>query len=234
VTSTIIRTPFHIDSARLPSLQRRVLGWLGIAIVHAALLAWFWYSPEGAPTRPVQQAMMVMFVAEKTSLAVPQPQPVQPVQPTAPKPEPRMIATPNPSSAAAITVPPEKAQDVPVQEAALPSPATPSAAGPAATSHEESVTPPDYLAAYLNNPGPQYPNASRRRREEGVVTLKVLVGATGSPEQVLIEHSSGFSELDHAAFSIVKERWRFVPARQRNVAVPAWVIVPVEFELRKH
>jgi periplasmic protein TonB len=233
VTSASISSSLHFDSARQPSLPKRVLGWSAIAIVHCALFAWLWFSPEPAPTQPAQHAMMVTFVAEQLPVAVRQPQPVPPVPQTPPKPAPKMIATPNPASTAAITVPPEKAPDAPVQETAPPSP-PPSPAAPAATSHEDSVIPPDYLAAYLNNPGPQYPNASRRRREEGVVTLRVLVSATGSPEQVLIEHSSGFAELDNAASSIVKQRWRFAPARQRNVAVSAWVVVPVEFELKKH
>ncbi|MFM1892145.1 MAG: hypothetical protein RLZ44_1222 [Pseudomonadota bacterium] len=94
------------------------------------------------------------------------------------------------------------------------------------------MVPPDFRAAYLANPGPRYPVASRRRREQGVVLLKVRVTAEGSPEQVVIERSSGFADLDNAAASVVKERWKFVPARQGEATVSAWVVVPLEFVLK--
>jgi protein TonB len=94
------------------------------------------------------------------------------------------------------------------------------------------VVPPDYRAAYLNNPGPRYPVASRRRREEGIVLLKVHVSPEGAPVQVLVDRSSGFEERDRAAVSVVQERWKFVPARQGSQAVAAWVAVPMQFELK--
>ena len=44
----------------------------------------------------------------------------------------------------------------------------PPAAQSAAVAAQPVVVPPDYSAAYLNNPGPQYPYAARRRREAAV------------------------------------------------------------------
>lgn len=71
------------------------------------------------------------------------------------------------------------------------------------------------------------------KRHQGVVQLRVQVGADGSPSQVLIDRSSGHAELDAAALDVVKKRWRFVPAKQGDRAIVGWVIVPMEFELKR-
>ena len=100
----------------------------------------------------------------------------------------------------------------------------------AAPDSPRALTPPRFEASYLDNPEPEYPMLSRRRQEEGVVLLRVLVSASGSPVQVTIDRSSGFERLDKAAVETVR-RWRFVPARIGTEPVEAWVIVPVEFSL---
>lgn len=89
-------------------------------------------------------------------------------------------------------------------------------------------------AAYLNNPPPEHPAASRRpgREEEGRVVLRVKVLASGEVEGVSIEQSSGFYRLDRAARDAVL-RWRFVPARRGEEAVPDTVLVPISFRLRE-
>ena len=94
------------------------------------------------------------------------------------------------------------------------------------------IVPPNFVAAYLNNPGPAYPCLSKRQNEQGEVMLRVLVSAAGRAEQVLIERSSGFSRLDEAAKDVVLKRWRFVPAKQGDQAISAWVLVPIQFELK--
>lgn len=90
---------------------------------------------------------------------------------------------------------------------------------------------PRFNADYLDNPKPAYPSISRRMGEEGQVRLRVRVDAAGNPQQVEVEHSSGYPRLDAAARETVK-RWRFVPARQGEQAVAATVIVPIQFTLR--
>jgi protein TonB len=86
-------------------------------------------------------------------------------------------------------------------------------------------------ADYLNNPKPTYPPASRRLHQEGEVLLRVRVSAEGHPESIEIKQSSGFPRLDHAAEAAVS-RWRFVPARRGDVAIPVWVQVPITFNLQ--
>ncbi|MCV6636165.1 MAG: energy transducer TonB [Thiotrichaceae bacterium] len=100
-----------------------------------------------------------------------------------------------------------------------------------ARSTAAKVTKPIFRAGYLNNPPPEYPRASKRRGEEGKVLLKVRVSAQGKPIKIQLHRSSGFKKLDKAAQKTVK-RWRFVPAKQGNTPIAAWVIVPIEFNLR--
>ena len=92
------------------------------------------------------------------------------------------------------------------------------------------VVPPSFNAAYLRNPPPAYPMMSRRRGEQGTVILRVYVGADGAAQKVLVRATSGYERLDQAAHDAVHQ-WRFVPARQGEQAVAAWVLVPIRFAL---
>ncbi|HJV48801.1 MAG TPA: energy transducer TonB [Geothrix sp.] len=94
----------------------------------------------------------------------------------------------------------------------------------------ESVAPPRFDAAYLQNPEPGYPALSRRFGEEGRVILRVLVNPEGQPEQVEVRQSSGHARLDQAALGTVR-RWRFTPARRGSERLAAWVLVPLSFQL---
>jgi protein TonB len=94
-----------------------------------------------------------------------------------------------------------------------------------------AVTDARFDAAYLGNPEPVYPIASRRLGEEGKVRLRVKVRADGTAERVEISQSSGFDRLDEAARAAV-ERWRFIPARRGEDAIESWVIVLVRFSLQ--
>ncbi|MFN3587202.1 MAG: energy transducer TonB, partial [Moraxellaceae bacterium] len=114
----------------------------------------------------------------------------------------------------------------PVPEVAASAPASPAPSAPAAT----SITPPQFGAAYLNNPRPQYPLAARRLRETGVSLLRVVVSAEGRPISLAIEKSSGSPRLDTAALQAVRD-WKFVPARAGERAVEGTVLVPIHWKL---
>ncbi|HEX4406288.1 MAG TPA: TonB family protein [Polyangia bacterium] len=83
---------------------------------------------------------------------------------------------------------------------------------------------------YRTNPVPEYPLASRRRREEGIVLLTVAVDASGAPMAISLSHTSGHRLLDQAAFDAVR-RWTFEPARAAGVPMLSTVTVPVRFAL---
>jgi periplasmic protein TonB len=96
---------------------------------------------------------------------------------------------------------------------------------------DQSFEEPGFGAAYLNNPPPEYPRISQRRREQGTVLLWVSVAADGRPVNWRVERSSGHERLDNAALDAVAG-WRFEPARRGNRPVAAPVLVPMEFRLR--
>ena len=166
----------------------------------------------------------------------PEPEPPPVVRPPEPTPPPKPVvkkATPKPvvKKPAPVTESPT-ALSAAEEPAPPPPPATaPPAATPAATAAPAAVTAARFDAAYLNNPRPGYPALSRRLREEGQVTLRVLVSPDGQPAQVELRTSSGSERLDRAAREAVA-RWRFVPARRGDIAIESWVLVPIVFKLQ--
>jgi protein TonB len=156
----------------------------------------------------------------------PQPLPPAPAA-VRPRPQPRPEARPEP-----VPTPAPAAEPVPAPVLTAPqgSAAPQVAAPPPEPPWAVPVTPPLYNAAYLSNPPPDYPAVARRRGQEGVVLLSVLVSETGLPKEVKLARSSGTPILDDAALEAVKG-WKFVPARQGEQAVAAWVEVPIRFRL---
>lgn len=203
--------------------QRRRPNWAviaGLALGHAALLGAlvkFDVIPITAAPKPV-----VMELIQVPEMAPPPPEPVQPM-PEVTKPE---LVIPDP-----VIVPPLPVAS-PLQAAIQPPRPVEIAAPPIkAEGTPAPVTPPDFTADYLNNPAPRYPVESRRLREQGTVTIRVLVSPEGSVQEIKLADSSGHSRLDKAALSAVRG-WRFAPAKQAGKPVAAWVIVPIPFILQ--
>lgn len=78
---------------------------------------------------------------------------------------------------------------------------------------------------------PRYPETARRQGVEGTTVLKVSVSDKGLVDEVLVERSAGYRDLDLAALEAVRQ-WRFEPAKQGRQAVAVWVMLPVRFTLR--
>ena len=83
---------------------------------------------------------------------------------------------------------------------------------------------------YRTNPKPDYPLPCKRRREEGIVLLSVVVQPDGLPSAISLNRSSGHPLLDRAALDAVR-RWTFEPGRAAGVPVLSVVVVPVRFTL---
>ncbi len=212
------------------SLFRRGLKLALILGLHAGLLGWVSTTridtaPQVVPI-PLDVRMIEILppqppIAPKTVTEPPKPLPptARPVvrQPTPHTPPPVLTAVPSadptPVEFAVPTQPPALQQVVP------PTPPTPVA-----------VTEARFDADYLQNPAPEYPAMSRRFREEGQVLLLVEVTAQGEVAQVQIKQGSGFSRLDDAALTTVRN-WRFVPARRGEELIAASVVVPIVFRL---
>jgi hypothetical protein len=48
------------------------------------------------------------------------------------------------------------------------------------------------------------------------------------PEKIELKASSGYARLDQSALETIRN-WKFVPARQGDQKITAWVIVPITF-----
>jgi protein TonB len=208
----------------------RLAGLALIVGLHAALIGALLSVKE---VREKVESAAPLMVSLITLPPKPEPAPPTPpvVTPPKPKPLPRMIVTqkPTPSPIEAVPVEPEPAESPPAE----PEPAAPPVtAVEAAPAELPPVTPPSYIAAYLNNPAPEYSYAAKRAGEQGKVLLRVLVNAQGTADEVRLEQGSGYARLDEAAMHTVRVRWRFVPARQGDTPVAAWVIVPITFKLK--
>jgi protein TonB len=62
------------------------------------------------------------------------------------------------------------------------------------------------------------------------VYLLVLVGPDGSVQDVKVDQSSGYRDLDRAAIEAAR-KWKFNPGSRDGKAVGGWVKVPVQFKL---
>lgn len=220
---------------------------VGLGSVVAAHLAVGWLllnnvsAPQAVPPRVLQVSLiMADAVAPRIepALALTPPAPATPAKPQ-PRPA-RLRPAPAPPM---LTV--KQPRPVPVRAGQSPLAATPKAtdstsnpsprpipkASQALAAAPSAVTQPRFDAAYLNNPAPVYPLLSRRLGEQGRVLLRVYVDPAGSPTRVELRQSCGHPRLDAVAQDAVW-RWRFVPARQGEDTVGAWVLVPISFSLR--
>lgn len=212
--------------------------FVAVVAAHAlALAALFSYAPTRAAIADAMP-LTVRWIAPDPPKVEPPPPPKPPrprpqvraPEPPPAAPPPPVIAAPEATPAPAPLVPPQPA---PIE---LPPPSAPVAPAPPAPMVAVAppaplpVVPPAFDAAYLQNPAPAYPTQSRRLGEEGTTLLRVYVTAGGDAERVEVRTSSGFARLDGAALEAVR-RWKFVPARQGERAVAAWVLVPIKFTL---
>ncbi|MDP1864498.1 MAG: energy transducer TonB [Thiobacillus sp.] len=229
---------------------RLSLGVLAVVLlVHAGIVAGMLTLTKPTLSITLPAPLYVRLIEAATAqpeLAPPPVQPsVQPPPPSAPKP---VLTTPlDPAKPAAEAVQPVR-QPPPAeparpdlvrpdparadpQAAPTPAPAPAAVEAPRVAPPPLPITQPRFNADYLDNPKPPYPSASRRMGEEGEVRLRVQIDTAGQAQQIEVYRSSGFPRLDQAALDTVKQ-WRFVPARQGDQPIPAWVIVPIQFSLR--
>ncbi|GAB0056635.1 hypothetical protein SIID45300_00943 [Candidatus Magnetaquicoccaceae bacterium FCR-1] len=220
-------------------------------VVHGLLVAGLLGMPA---TKPRLERSELLFELREAAQPVVQPappppeepppkpeEPVVPPPPPPPKPEPEPVKPPPPKEP---PVPRKVAKPAAVQRPA-PAPVESTEAAPLPVSAPPMVSAPttsasvepvyravDLGATLAGNPRPDYPRSARRLGQEGLVLVRVEVGADGRAEQVALHQSSGFDLLDRAALEAVA-RWRFVAARRAGVPVAATVTVPIRFMLRE-
>lgn len=223
----IITPPQWSRATATPRRER----WIGIASAAAlhvvAIGALLQYQPAREALLAAAPIMVNLITPAKLE-----------VPPAPPKPKPKPIEKPRPQPVVEKPIEPPPIITAPIEAPAPfvappPPPEPEPVAAPApepAPAPPPPVVPPRFNADYLQNPAPPYPSLSRRMGEQGKVILRVLVSADGNPDKVELRKSSGWTRLDQSALETVK-RWKFIPARQGDHAIPAWVLVPISFTL---
>nr|GEU28145.1 hypothetical protein [Tanacetum cinerariifolium] len=200
---------------------RKAAPLTAIVAVHGVL---FWMMSNGMLNQAVQAVMPkvvnVSFVASPEPLK-PEPTPPKtvPVVTKVPTFIPPMPVLPTPQTQPTITVAPPTPRtsepSTPVATAPVSAP-TPAPAAPAAP---KTITGVEYIRA----PQPVYPNIARRMGESGVVLLRVLIGEKGQAEQVVIQKSSGSTNLDEAGRQAVL-RALYKPYIEDGKAIPVYAL----------
>ncbi len=80
---------------------------------------------------------------------------------------------------------------------------------------------------------PPYPQVARTQGWEGIVVLRIVVGAGGDVENVKTQTSSRYPALDESAAQSIKT-WRFDPAKDGEFPIAAAVDVPIRFSLDEY
>ena len=88
-------------------------------------------------------------------------------------------------------------------------------------------------AAQVYTTQPPYPPRARELGIEGIVRLRVRIGADGSPREVKVVRPSGRSDFDLSSLNTVQREWRFRPARTEDgSAVESTIVVAIRFTLK--
>jgi protein TonB len=83
---------------------------------------------------------------------------------------------------------------------------------------------------YLTPPTLTYPLQSKRLRESGQVTLRVLIESNGRPSRIEVHATSGYQRLDDAAVAAMRTA-RFKPYMENGQPLAVWVQTPIRFDL---
>jgi protein TonB len=160
------------------------------------------------PAEPEKQVEQVVQPQPRTEIIVPPP---KVVIPTVSQPVVAAIAPPTPPAPVAASTP-------------KPAPAAPSAgSGPVSVANLNTNL--------LSGAPPAYPMGARRKREQGTVVLRLVIGEDGRVVDVTVQRSSGFAALDQAAVGAVR-KWRWSPTVRDGRPIPITGLVQIPFVLK--
>ena len=171
--------------------------------------------PEPKPVTDLPASFLSEFLdAIEIPVRPPRPEDIVPEEPE-PAPEPTPVEPP----------PKEEPDTVPTEQE------TQVASEASQAAEEQTGAIDDWPRTMASNPAPPYPALAVSQRWEGVVSLRVAVGANGLVQEISVFQSSGYPILDEAALETVRY-WRFIPAKRFGVAVRSRVRVPINFNIR--
>ena len=201
----------------------------GLAMVlalHGALL----YAAMSYKLIPPPQEAVTLFVnlinPPKKVEPPPEPPKPPPKKVTLVKPQPVLQPKPEPvlvSNAPVVAVNEPVAPAPPVIPVPLVSDEPPAKPATVTLSSELSVSCPQRAM-------PNYPAASRRLNEHGLLVLRVELDETGHITTARVETSSGYRRLDEAGLAIVKT-WHCNAATREGKAARAVALQPFDFIL---
>ena len=204
-------------------------------LVAVTALAW----PElvwrrSGPAAPGEEATVDVVMGESAEAnggaAPPPAAPARPDAAAAPAPSPpeRAADAPDPPS------PPGAPPPAPKQPAEKPSWQTSATLGDGIVGAAELLG--TRLRPAVGSQGnlpPGYPHASAALGEQGLVVLRMTIGADGLVSAVDLLQSSGYPRLDEAALAAIA-KWRFTPAVADGEPVESRIVLPVRFRLGRN
>ncbi len=150
--------------------------------------------------------------------------------------------TPQPTADMASSALPRLAERIPNVSLELPglpvrsskaSLLSPAKAAPVGGGNKPAAAPKvDRLPAKISGPLPRYPQWARRDRLEAMVTLRFIVTAEGTVEDVKISEIEGDERFGEEAIRAVGQ-WRFSPAIRAGKPVPCWCFQRINFEFSR-
>lgn len=194
------------------------------AIIHIALLgALFMVRQHFVHKHHDQLTVMNLTQPAPPPPSTPEPRPV-PVETPIVAPRP-LIQVPSPAPTVTTTPDP-----VPPQPMALP--AMPVAPGPPApptpAPAPSMVQASDLSDQAIYTQPPRMTLDSRRAREQGTVTLTIILGYDGKVSNISVARSSGFARLDRSALEAVR-KWRWKPQVRNGQPVMVQGSVEISF-----
>ncbi|MGH6782499.1 MAG: energy transducer TonB, partial [Sphingomonadaceae bacterium] len=89
----------------------------------------------------------------------------------------------------------------------------------------------DLSSTMIDFKPPSYPVESRRKKEQGIVILTLLLGLDGAVSEIVVQKSSGFARLDEAALRAVR-RWRWSPTMRGGQPMLVRGVVEIPFIIK--
>lgn len=234
-TLSDIRPPvIHHEHSPWPRRYATLIGVVGLHVLAGAGLLAIHLNAPATAEPPI---LTVQWVPS-------QQQAPQPEKPQEKPKDPPKKHTPEPVQKQPVPVPQTKPMEAPVIQAPTtavaaavetpqappapppPAPAPVAAAAPTAPPIDTNLKPSvDCTQSPIN-----YPEASKKLGEEGLVLLRMQVDERGHPLRVEVEKGSGYQRLDRAARDTVATSW-ICPLSKGKQGYTGWLRVPVKFEL---
>ncbi|MEI6418153.1 MAG: TonB family protein [Sphingomonadales bacterium] len=196
---------------------------LGIAAVLHIFLAYAFIS--GLAMQAIKQ---LANKVEAVNIKEEAPPPEEP-----PPPPPKEMEIPPYVPPPDVTVAQDAAPTITVQQA-VPQPEPPRYVAPAPAPPAPAGPPPSRATDKGRNNNistDDYPDASRRAEEEGVVRVRFVIDTTGKVSACEVAQTSGFPRLDDATCKIIIRRWRYNPATQNGQPVAETKVQAVRWKL---